>query len=97
MDEHENAILSRIEQKLKDISIQMEKLKLVDYVELLENPLRMLWLNFIGGLARGFGMAIGFTLLGALFLYILQKIIIWKLPMLSDFIADLIKLVKLRL
>jgi len=97
MDEHENVILSRIEQKLKDISIQMEKLKLVDYVELLENPLRMLWLNFIGGLARGFGMAIGFTLLGALFLYILQKIIIWKLPVLGDFIADLIKLVKLRL
>ncbi|WP_425456619.1 DUF5665 domain-containing protein [Biomaibacter acetigenes] len=81
-------------QKLDDLSVQIEKLNLTEYLELLRNPRRLLYVNFLGGVARGFGMAIGFTLLGALVIYILQRLVILRLPFIGDFIADIIRIVQ---
>jgi hypothetical protein len=39
-------------------------------------------------------MAIGFTLLAALVLYVLQKIVILNMPLIGDFIADLVNIVQ---
>ncbi|MCL4425284.1 MAG: DUF5665 domain-containing protein [Firmicutes bacterium] len=72
----------------------MEKMKLAEYVELLGNVPRLLYLNFISGVARGLGMAVGFTLLGALVIYILQRSFVRNLPVIGRFIADLIVIVQ---
>ncbi|MCX7842019.1 MAG: DUF5665 domain-containing protein [Clostridia bacterium] len=72
----------------------MEKFKLVDYVYYLEHPRAMLLSNFLGGLARGFGMAIGFTVLGAVGLYLLQMVVRWKLPLIGEFISDIVEIVQ---
>ena len=42
---------------------------------------------------QGLGMAVGFTLLGALVIYLLQRLVLLKLPLISDFIAQLVRLV----
>ena len=39
------------------------------------------------------GMAVGFTILGAVLLALLKQIVLLNLPLISDFIADLIQLV----
>lgn len=87
-------ILGAINKKIDEISLNMEKFKFVDYVYYLEHPRAMLLANFIGGLARGFGMAIGFTILGALALYILQMIVRWKLPLIGEFISEIVDIVQ---
>lgn len=84
----------KIEGLLKQLSIDMEKMKLAEYVQLLNNPKKLLWINFISGIARGLGTAIGFSILFAIFLYLLQKIVILKLPLISDFIADIVRMVQ---
>jgi hypothetical protein len=56
-----------------------------------------LWLNFIGGVARGFGIAVGFTILGAIVLYILQKLVVLNLPLIGSIIADIVKIVNQKL
>jgi hypothetical protein len=33
---------------------------IAEYVALFDKPGRLLWLNFLAGLVRGFGMAVGF-------------------------------------
>jgi hypothetical protein len=86
--------LNIINRKLDKISLNMEKFKLVDYVYYLENPRKMLLSNFIGGLARGFGMAVGFTVLGAIAIYVLQKIVLWNLPVIGKFITDIVNIVQ---
>jgi len=63
----------------------------------MKRPARMLWINFLAGLARGLGMAVGFTLLGALVLYFLQKAVMLNLPLISDFIAEIIRMVQHRM
>lgn len=87
-------ILAAINKKIDRISLNMEKYKFVDYVYYLEHPKKMLFSNFIGGLARGFGIAIGFTLLGAVVIYILQIVVRWKLPLIGEFISEIVKIVQ---
>lgn len=89
-----NIMLTIIKKQLDKMSELMEKMKIADYVELMQSPYRLLWLNFVSGLARGFGMAIGFTLLGALVIYILQRAVLLNLPVIGNIIAQIVKIVK---
>ncbi len=86
--------LKLINKKVDRISLNMEKMKLVDYLYYLEHPRKMILPNFIGGVARGFGIAIGFTLLGAFVIYILQMVVKWKLPVIGEFISEIVKIVQ---
>lgn len=90
-------LLKSINRKIDDIALKMERFKLVDYVYYLENPRKMLFANFLGGLSRGFGIAVGFTLLGALMVYILQIVVRWNLPVIGDFIAAIVRIVQYNL
>lgn len=87
-------LLGIINKKVDKISINMEKFKFVDYVYYLEHPKKMLMANFMGGIARGFGIAIGFTLLGAVVIYILQIVVRWKLPVIGQFITEIVNIVQ---
>ena len=82
-----------VKSKLDEMSLNMEKLGIAEYVELLNNPHRLFRVNFWAGVARGFGMAIGFTVLAALVIYILQKIVVLNMPVIGNFIADIVNIV----
>jgi len=90
----DNNLIRELSFKIDELSVQIEKLNLSEYLEVFRNPKRLLYLNFLAGVARGFGMAVGFTLLGAFVLYILQRVVILKLPIIGDFIAELVKIVQ---
>ena len=84
-------------QRLADYTQHIENLNIAEFVELIRNPRRMFFLNFLSGIGRGFGIAIGFTLLGALSLAVLQHLVRLNLPGLGDFIADVVRIVQGRL
>lgn len=84
----------KLEMLLEKLAEDMEKMKLAEYVALLNNPVKLLWINFISGIARGLGTAIGFSMLFAILVYFLQKLVMLKLPLISDFIADIVRMVQ---
>ncbi len=79
--------------RLAELSLQMEKYNIAAYLEQLNNPRRYFMVNFLGGVVRGLGIVFGMTILGALVLYILQKLVVLRLPLIGDFIADLVRIV----
>lgn len=79
--------------KLAELSQQLEKYNIAAYLEQLNNPRRYLMVNFLGGVVRGLGIALGMTILGALVLYFLQRLVVLKLPLIGDFIAELVRIV----
>ena len=83
--------LNIVEEKLLWILSYLQKLKLRDYLLLLEKPAYLLWVNFLAGIARGLGMAIGFTILGAFAVIILQQMELLNLPIIGNFISELLK------
>lgn len=93
-DKETKALMARLLGKIEGLSRDMEKFNLAEYMNLLNNPRRFLLVNFLGGMARGFGIALGFTILGALFIWFMQKLVVLNLPIIGDFIADLIKIVQ---
>jgi hypothetical protein len=88
-----NALKERIEQ----LSLNLERMKLAEYVELLNRPWRLFYINFMSGLARGLGIALGFTVLSAVVLIVLQRLMMLNLPGMSSFIAEIVRLVQLQL
>ncbi len=80
--------------RLEKISANLEHSHIADYVALMGKPRKMVILNFMGGLARGFGFGIGFTLLVAVLLYILRFLVGLDLPYIGDFIAQLVQYVE---
>ncbi len=88
-----NALKERIEQ----LSLNLERMKLAEYVELLNRPWRLFYINFMSGLARGLGIALGFTVLSAVVLIVLQRLMVLNLPGMSSFIAEIVRLVQLQL
>lgn len=79
--------------KLDRLTESIERLRFEEYLNFVTNRKRMVWNYFIGGLARGLGSAIGFTILGALLLYFLTSLASKNLPIISDFIQDIIDVI----
>lgn len=97
MVQEENRLLEALQERITDLAVKMEKMKLAEYVKLLENPWRLMYVNFISGLAKGVGIAIGFTILGAVVLYFLRFLVVLNLPVIGDFIAEIVRLVQLNI
>lgn len=93
----EGGVIADLAEKVEKLTRSMEKMKLSEYVKLLDRPWRLLYLNFVAGIARGFGMAIGFTLLGALVIYMLQRSFLSNLPIIGRIVAELVRIVQRQL
>ncbi len=79
--------------KMTYLARQMEKFNYNEYANYLSSPSRFIFVNFLGGLIRGFGIALGATIMAALALYILQRIVVLNLPVIGDFLAELVRIV----
>ncbi|MFW5787066.1 MAG: DUF5665 domain-containing protein [Bacillota bacterium] len=87
----------KILNKLDELNKRMQKYSLAEYQEMFDNPWKMILTNFVAGLARGLGIAIGATILGAIFLLLLFRLGSLNLPVIGKFIARLIKIVEMYL
>lgn len=82
---------------LDRLSRHLEGLNIRAYVDLFEKPWRLIGLNFVAGLARGVGFAVGFTLLGAAVIYVLSQSFVSHLPVIGQFIAQIVHIVQAEL
>lgn len=83
-----------LEDTLIRISDSLERAKIAEYVTLLNRPGRLIWLNVIGGLARGAGLAVGFTLLGAVIIYVLTRSFLLNLPVVGSFLGEIVWIIQ---
>ncbi|MGI6038166.1 MAG: DUF5665 domain-containing protein [Limnochordia bacterium] len=80
--------------KLDDLITGLEKASLAEHIELYRRPARLLFLNFWAGLMRGFGMAVGFTVVGALFLFLMGRLAALNLPIIGRYVAEIVRIVQ---
>jgi len=86
--------MNALNRKIDKIAITMESSKIKDYVNYIESPRKIFISNFLAGLARGFGASIGFTILAAIIIYLLQMVMRWNLPLIGNFISEIIEIVQ---
>jgi len=90
----DKSLLDKVIFELQRVSQNMEKFNLAEYMEMLNNPRRYVMINFVGGLSRGVGIAIGFTILGAIVIMLLKRLMLLNIPLIGDFIADIVLIVQ---
>ena len=89
--------LSMLDKRLLNIASDLERTQIADYVNLLNRPWTLIWKNLLAGTARGVGIAIGFTFFAATILYVLQILGALNLPIIGDYIADIVRIVQIQL
>ncbi|CAI6020674.1 DUF5665 domain-containing protein [Cohnella sp. JJ-181] len=90
-------LLEKLSARLDDLAVQMEKAQLRDYVNLMSRPWQLIWRNWLSGIARGIGIALGFTFFAATIVWLLQVLGALNLPIIGDYIAEIVKIVQRQL
>lgn len=88
---------SKLWQRIDKSIERVENLHLEEYIIYRSNKKRMFWENFLYGLARGLGYAVGFTILGALLIMVLRGAAKANLPVIGNVIAEIVKIVNAKL
>ncbi|NLZ38668.1 MAG: hypothetical protein GX893_03565 [Firmicutes bacterium] len=91
---HNEFLLNRLNQKVAKLLQEIDKFNLAEYIELLNNPRRFFWVNFLGGIGRGVGAAIGATVVAAVVISLLRRLVVLNLPIIGDYIAELVQIVQ---
>ncbi len=89
-------ILKKLEKKVDKINKTLEKSNIIELSYILGNKKEILKRNLIAGISRGVGIGIGVTLITAIIVYILRRIIMLNIPIIGDYIADIIQIVENR-
>lgn len=82
---------------IRHLTDTLERMQLDDYLEYVSNRKRMLLSNLFYGVARGLGFAIGFTVLGALVIVLLKNVVLENIPIISNFLAEVIHAIEARM
>ncbi len=88
-------MFKKLQRQLERLSCELEASKISEYVELMQNPKKLIWRNFIAGISRGIGSAIGFTILGAIVFLFLQKLVLLNIPVIGKYLKDILDIVQM--
>ncbi len=90
MERKENVLIRQIDRWIES----MERLQLAEYLRYVTDRKRMFWTHFWSGVVRGVGMAVGFTILGAILVLVLQDLAKRNLPLIGDVLAQILSVVQ---
>lgn len=96
-DDKQPAWVASLKLKLEQTIEGFNKAGLAEWVELFKNPRRLIMINLASGISRGVGIAIGFTLVSALIVVFLSYLARLNLPIIGEFIANVVRIVDLEL
>lgn len=92
-----NKLNIKIEYLSKQISNLIEKIEksnIHELIYILGNKKEIIKRNFLAGIFRGIGIGIGVTLITALLIMLLHKIVTLNIPVIGKYISDIIEIVE---
>ena len=89
--------MEKLMARLESYLLSLEQMRLKEYIHYLGDRRRLMRSHFLGGVARGLGMAVGFTILGAILVLVVQRLASRNLPVIGDFLAQIVSIVQRRL
>lgn len=86
--------LDLIYEKIDELNQVWLKNNLLDLSEILGNRKELIKRNLISGIFKGIGIGIGVTLITAIIVYLLQKIVKLNIPVIGEYVTDIIEIVE---
>ena len=86
--------INLLEKAINQLNKIMLEGNFVELSYLLGNKKEMFIRNFFAGISRGVGIGIGVTIITAILIIILQKIVTLNIPIIGEYIADIVEIVQ---
>jgi len=65
-----------------------------DFIAFLKSPTKIFFLNFLAGIGRGLGFAIGFTILAAIVILLLRRAV--SVPVIGTYISKILEFIEVQ-
>ncbi len=88
------AKLEKLMKNIDNLNYVLTKNNLIDLSEILGNRKELLIRNLLSGIAKGVGIGIGVTIITAVLIILLQKIVKLNIPIIGDYITDIVDIVE---
>ncbi|MBW5469831.1 MULTISPECIES: DUF5665 domain-containing protein [Brevibacillus] len=82
----------KVNERMHKIAMFLEDIRLADVIQNYTAPRKLLWINFLAGLARGLGLTIGTAIVLAFLGSLLTQFL--SIPILGDYIRQLVEYVE---
>ena len=89
-------LVKSLNESLTKLNNNLNKYNMHELIYILGSKKEILTRNIIAGLARGVGIGIGVTIITAIIVYLLQKVVKLNIPIISEYIIDIINIVEQR-
>lgn len=80
--------------QLAKVAMYLERMRLGDYIMMMNRPRRLIWLNFWIGVSRGIGLTVGATIVLAIIFKVVGWLISMNIPYLTEVLQDIVQVVK---
>ena len=87
-------MFGKLNRNLERLSRKLEEQNLQELIYILGNKKEIFRRNFWAGVSRGVGIGIGVTIITAILIILLEKIVTLNIPVIGKYIADIIKIVE---
>lgn len=81
-------------EKIDKLIYILDEKGITNNIELFQNRKKLVLRNLLAGIVKGIGTGIGFTILTAIIVYILQYIIRLNIPVIGNYISDIVDIVQ---
>ncbi len=88
-------MIKRFIDNIEKLNKIMEKSRIVELTELLQSKRKIFVRNLIAGISKGLGFSIGFYVITAILIYLLQYIVRLNIPVIGKYISDIVDIVEL--
>ena len=87
---------NKLSENIEKLNAKFEKMDIEDLRYVLGNKKQVFIKNFLAGIARGVGIGIGVTIITAILIIILQRVVTLNIPVIGDYVADIVEILKTR-
>lgn len=84
----------KLNKQVEELNKTMQMANLKEIMYILGDKKKMFLRNILAGIGRGIGIGIGVTLITAIIIYVLQRIVLLNIPGIGQFISDIVEIVE---
>lgn len=87
----------KLNKKIDKLNQIMEEKNIEELIYLLGSKKEIFKRNFYAGIGRGVGIGIGVTIITGILIFLLQKIVTLNIPVIGEYIAQIVEIVENKL
>ena len=89
-----NKKVNLLEKKINELIEILEKGNFIELTYLIGNKKEVIRRNLLAGIFKGIGIGIGVSVISAILIILLQKIVTLNIPIIGEYIADIVEIVE---